>query len=81
MELKDTIEMMTSLDYKIRFKAEYYQTKIRTKKLGDMLERYKNDELDFKPSCPYDVLYTQYTFMKKYLSTLEERAYIENIEL
>lgn len=29
MELKDTIEMMTSDDYKERFKAEYYQTKIR----------------------------------------------------
>lgn len=25
MELKDTVEMMTSSDYKERFKAEYYQ--------------------------------------------------------
>lgn len=33
MELKDTIEMMTSEDYKERFKAEYYQTKIRYEKL------------------------------------------------
>lgn len=81
MELKDTIEMMISPDYKIRFKAEYYQAKIRTEKLGDMLDRWENDELDFEPNCSYDVLYSQYTFMKKYLSTLEERAYIENIEL
>ena len=29
MEFKDTIAMMTSEDYKERFKAEYYQTKIR----------------------------------------------------
>ena len=27
MELKDTIDLMTSEDYKDRFKAEYYQTK------------------------------------------------------
>ena len=27
MELKETIEMMTSADYKERFKAEYYQLK------------------------------------------------------
>ena len=33
MELKDTIEMMTSNDYKERFKAEYYQAKIRYEKL------------------------------------------------
>ena len=29
MELKDTIEMMVSVDYKERFKAEYLQLKIR----------------------------------------------------
>lgn len=29
MELKDTIELMTSEDYKERFKAEYWQAKIR----------------------------------------------------
>ena len=29
MELKDTIELMTSEDYKERFKAEYLQLKIR----------------------------------------------------
>ena len=28
MELKDTVEMMGSEDYKERFKAEYYQVKI-----------------------------------------------------
>ena len=33
MELKDTIEMMNSADYKERFIAEYRQTKIRYEKL------------------------------------------------
>ena len=39
MELKDTVEMMSSEDYKERFKAEYYQVKIRYGKLKYMLER------------------------------------------
>lgn len=42
MELKDTIEMMQSADYKERFKAEYYQTKIRYDKLHKMCLRYEN---------------------------------------
>ena len=29
MELQDTIELMNSAEYKDRFKAEYYQAKIR----------------------------------------------------
>ena len=32
-ELRQTIDMMTSDDYKERFKAEYYQTKIRYERL------------------------------------------------
>lgn len=34
MELKDTIELMQSEDYKERFKAEYYQVKIHLEKLS-----------------------------------------------
>lgn len=33
MELKETVEMMYSDDYKEQFKAEYYQTLIRYEKL------------------------------------------------
>ena len=33
MELKETVEMMNSSDYKERFKAEYYQTKTWYEKL------------------------------------------------
>jgi hypothetical protein len=29
MELQDTVELMNSSDYKDRFKAEYWQAKIR----------------------------------------------------
>lgn len=41
MELRDTIEMMNSSDYKERFKAEYYQTKIRYNKLHAMTIKYE----------------------------------------
>ena len=34
MNLKDTIEMMTSTDYKERFRAEYYQLEIRAYEEG-----------------------------------------------
>ena len=39
MELKDTVELMTSNEYKERFIAEYCQVKIRYEKLKYMLER------------------------------------------
>lgn len=39
MELKETIEMMQSEDYRERFKAEYQQNVIRFQKLRAMLEK------------------------------------------
>ena len=45
MELKDTVEMMNSTDYKERFKAEYQQVVIRYKKLKNMLDKWDNDKL------------------------------------
>ena len=81
MELKDTIALMTSADYKERFQAEYYQTVIRTKALGKMLKDYKNGTLKFTPKCSYDLLNGQFKAMDMYASYLEERAEIEGIEL
>ena len=51
MALKETVDLMNSSDYKERFKAEYLQLEIRTKKLKEFLEIYKNKELSFTPSC------------------------------
>lgn len=81
MELKDTIEMMGSEDYKERFKAEYLQLKIRMTGLSNMLKKYKAGTLTFKPSCSYDLLNGQLKSMEMYAKYLEERAEIENIEL
>lgn len=37
IELIETVELMTSEDYKERFRAEYWQTKIRCDKLHTVL--------------------------------------------
>lgn len=79
MELKDTIELMTSDDYRERFKAEYYQLKIRTSKLHSLLA--KIDELNFKPTCPRVVLERQLHSMLDYLSELAFRADLEGVNL
>lgn len=81
IELKDTVPMMISDDYKERFVAEYSQLSIRYKKLYVVLEKYAADKLDFKPTCPIEILYEQLDHMEAYLSVLETRAKYEDIEL
>ena len=81
IELKDTVVMMGSADYKERFVAEYVQLKIRYKKLYAVLEKYAADKLDFKPTCPIEILYEQLDHMEAYLNILETRAKYEDIEL
>lgn len=79
MELKDTIEMMQSDDYKERFKAEYYQLVIRYKKLNTMFVNW--DKLDFTPNCPKHTIMMQLRTMFDYISVLKARAEYEGIEL
>ena len=81
MELKDTVEMMESADYKERFKAEYLQLEIRVNGLRNMLKKYKEGTLTFKPSCSYDLLNGQLKAMELYATYLDERADIEGINL
>lgn len=81
MELKETIEMMNSKDYKERFKAEYYQTKIRYDKLHKTVIKYEAGTLDFEPTCPIEFLIEQKKHMGMYLHALEVRAEIEDVEL
>lgn len=81
MNLNDTIPMMQSEDYKERFKAEYYQLKIRTGKLYNMLIRYDAGTLGFTPDCSIQLLKDQLSIMNDYLYALEVRAEIEQIQL
>ena len=72
---------MNSSDFKDRFKAEYYQLKIRRDGLKEMLKKYKEGTLEFTPNCDYDLLHTQLVYMEGYMVVLETRAEIENIKL
>ena len=95
MELKETVEMMNSADYKERFIAEYRQTKIRYEKLKKLLNKWdayvmrynQGDDLTleqflgFQPSCSYEILREQQSHMGLYLHCLEVRAVIEGIDL
>ena len=81
MKLKDTIKLMNSDDYKERFKAEYYQTKIRYDKIDKVIIKSKAGTLDFEFHCSTEMLETQLYHMNEYLEILEIRAEIEKIEL
>lgn len=81
MELKDTIQQMLSEDYRERFKAEYYQVKIRYDKLVDMLDRWDKGQLLISPTYPRELLWRQVTVMEDYMDLLIERSIAEGIDL
>lgn len=89
--LQETVTMMNSTDYKERFKAEYYQTKIRYEKLKAFNNKIEASERTYygckkqiempEHDCPSDLLKQQQSAMGEYLHLLEVRAVIEGIEL
>jgi hypothetical protein len=85
MELKETIELMCSENYKERFIAEYHQVKIRYEKLKNFCNKIEVEEMlgkeVTKHDCPLELLMEQQKHMGLYLSVLEKRALIENVEL
>ena len=81
MELKDTVALMSSADYKERFKAEYLQLLIRKNKLEDMCFSWDKGELDFTPTCPRELYQKQLIAMNGYLGLLRRRAKLEGVEL
>ena len=80
-DLNGTISLMQSSDYKERFVAEYYQTKIRYDKLHKTVVKYEANKLEYKPTCSIELLKRQLSHMGQYLYDLEVRAEIEGIEL
>lgn len=85
MELKETVELMNSEDYKERFVAEYHQVKIRYEKLKNFCNKIEVETMlgkeVTKHDCPLELLREQQKYMGLYLSVLEKRALIENILL
>ena len=93
LNLGDTVELMGSSDYKERFVAEYWQTKIRYEKLkafNNKIEAARSTSLIEdgikklempKHDCPGSLLVEQQHHMGLYLHVLEVRAEIEGIDL
>jgi hypothetical protein len=81
MDLIDTIDGMTSADYKERFIAEYQQVEIRKAKLNKVINGYHTNTLSFKLDTPIELLHRQYNVMSDYLFILGVRAKIEGINL
>ena len=85
MELKETVELMNSENYKERFIAEYHQVKIRYEKLKNFCNKIEVETMlgkeVTKHDCPLELLREQQKYMGLYLSVLEKRALIENIVL
>lgn len=84
--LEDSIPYMKSANYKERFRAEYWQTKIRYERLKDFCTEieasfYSDRVPEPKHDCPYETLRNQQSAMGEYLHILELRAKIENIIL
>ena len=94
--LRDTVNLMNSEDYKERFIAEYWQTKIRYEKLKAFNTRIEAEETmkyELTPHCKalsvklpkhnscLSLLREQQGVMGNYLHILELRAVIEGIDL
>lgn len=80
-ELRETVALMTSADYKERFAAEYYQLETRYLKLLAMCEKWDKGELNFTPTCDRNVYELQLLAMKHYLIVLIHRANTENVPI
>lgn len=81
MELKDTIELMSSADWKDRFIAEYMQVKIRYEKLHKLIVKREVGKCDFDTPIPLESWKEQAHHMGLYLYELEKQAVLHGIEL
>lgn len=85
MKMSDTIGKMLSKDPKDRILAEYWQTKIRYRKLKAFANRIEAERLQGKPgpqlSCSYDLLRKQQSIMGEYLHVLELRLAIDGLDI
>lgn len=75
LELKDTVWMMESNDYRLRLQAEYLQLKIRLIKLASALSLMNTD------TKQYQFMKAQHNIMIQYQTILLARLKDENINL
>lgn len=82
-KLEQTVELMSSEDYKERFIAEYAQVKIRYLRLERVLKSVsdKTTPACFTPTCPIEILEEQLVIMRIYIKLLVKRSNLEGIVL
>lgn len=84
-DLKNTVNMMLSEDYKDRFTAEYFQTFARYMRLKRFCNKIEAAQIKNVPEpehdCPLPLLREQQRAMGEYLKILELRAEIENVDI
>lgn len=68
-------------DYRVRFRNECHELIERYNNLRRMIIKHKGGTLDFKPTCPIELLERQRDAMAEYIEILEVRAEIEGIEI
>lgn len=78
--LTTIFELMSSNNYKDRFRAEYMELVDRFYKLRNMLEKWDHGTLDFIPTCPRSTYNMQIKAMSDYIAVLEARAIMEGID-
>lgn len=81
MDLKDTVELMVSPNWKDRFVAEYLQTKIRYEKLHKLIVKRECGKQGFDTPISLESWKEQAKHMGLYLYELEKQAVIHGVEL
>jgi hypothetical protein len=96
MTIEETTRLMTSPYYEDRFVAEYWQVRIRYRKLSALIAKMEAyDRLSeagmtaktcvefvgFRPDVPKQTLIDQACVMREYMNLLEVRSAMEGIDL
>lgn len=81
VELKETVKLMKSEDWKDRFIAEYLQTKIRYERLHELIVEREVGKCPFETPIPIESWKAQASYMGSYLYELEKQAALHEILL
>jgi hypothetical protein len=79
-ELKQSVDLMLSEDYKERLVAEHMQLKSRIEGLNDFLTKWNDGNLDFTPKSFMSVFESQLNAMRQYFEALERRLKDEGLK-
>ena len=76
MEIKDTVELMLSDDFRDRLQAEYDQLDIRIQKLEKAIEHWTKDKSKLSRPIYLPLFRRQLRYMKGYQKVLKHRMWL-----